>query len=75
MMKRPLVKFVLGILLISLIFGMTGCGWGEQPGETLAEGHRRHIRKYRLESQSLARDLDLIFLTDGPSKLSERRIP
>jgi len=73
-MKRA-VKFILGVLLISLVLGMSGCGWGAQPGETLAEGHRRHIRKYRLESQSLARDLDLIFLTDGPSKLSERRIP
>ena len=46
-----------------------------QPGETEAEGRRRHLRNKRINQQSLMRDLDRMMLTDQPSKLTDKRIP
>jgi len=46
-----------------------------QMGETVAEGHRRHIRNHRLNRQAMNEDLDALFLTDQPSRLAERAIP
>ncbi len=66
-------RVVLSILLCVMVLGLCGC-W-EQMGETAAEGSRRHQRKFRLESQGLAEDIDTLWLMDAPTKLSERRIP
>jgi len=46
-----------------------------QMGETVAEGHRRHVRNHRLNRQAMNEDLDALFLTDQPSRLAERAIP
>ena len=46
-----------------------------QPGETEAEGRRRHLRNERIDRQSLMRDIDRMMLTDQPSKLTDKRIP
>ena len=73
MMKRASIMILLAVLLVSLMLSLVGCSSGEQPGETLAEGHRRHIRNVRLDSQGFMKDIDTIFLTDEPSRLSERR--
>ena len=47
----------------------------EQPGETAAEGKRRHLRNERIDQGGLMADIDKFFLTDKPSKLSDKRIP
>ena len=46
-----------------------------QMGETAAEGHRRHIRNHRLNRQMMMEDIDTLFMTDQPSKLSEWTAP
>lgn len=63
---------ILGIFLFALIFWLNGCS---QPGETVAEGHRRHIRNVRINQQELNQDIDKALLFDEPSKLSDKRIP
>lgn len=46
-----------------------------QLGETRAEAKRRHRRNYRIEQSELAADWDAFWLTDEPSKLTDKRIP
>jgi len=46
-----------------------------QPGETEAEGYRRHVRNARINHMLLMRDLDSVDLFDKPSRLSDMRIP
>ena len=46
-----------------------------QLGETVAEGQRRHIRNHRLNRQMMMEDIDTLFMTDQPSKLSEWTAP
>jgi hypothetical protein len=72
MMKKTSVSMILGIILFALIFWLSGCS---QPGETTAEGHRRHIRNARINQQELNQDIDKALLFDKPSKLSDKRIP
>ena len=73
MMKKMLVSLVLGVLLTAMFF-CSGC-YVNQPGETVAEGHRRHIRNVRIENQQMMADIDKVLLTDEPSRLSPNRIP
>ena len=68
-------KVILAFLLCALIFLPCGCGPYAQPGETEAEGNRRHIRNLAISQQQLMEDIDRIMLFDKPSKLSEKRIP
>ena len=68
-------KVILGIVLCALVFWLSGCGHGEQLGETKAEVSRRHLRRDRLNQRELAGDIDNILLLDEPSKLTEKRIP
>ncbi len=65
----------LAVLLCTLVFSLGGCTLLEQPGETAAEGHRRHLRNLTLNQQSLMSDIDTVLLLDKPSKLTERKIP
>ena len=67
-------KIVLMVLLGSFILLPLGCSIS-QPGETAAEGHRRHIRNARINNQEMMQDLDTVFLIDSPSRLTETRIP
>jgi len=46
-----------------------------QPGETAAEGHRRHQRVVRINQQELMADIDTVLMLDEPSKLTDKRIP
>ena len=46
-----------------------------QPGETTAEGGRRHERVLRLNQQEMMADIDRILLLDRPSELTDLRIP
>jgi hypothetical protein len=52
-----------------------GCISSDQPGETVAEGRRRHERVLRINRQEMMADIDRAFLLDQPSKLTDKRIP
>ena len=64
-------RFALWIILIMTVCLLAGCS---QPGETTAEGRRRHIRNRRINHQEMISDIDTVFLLDKPSKLTDKRI-
>jgi hypothetical protein len=66
-------KSILSIFFCALVFWLSGCF--EQPGETAAEGHRRHLRNLRVNQQELMQDVDKVMLSDQPSKLTDKNIP
>jgi hypothetical protein len=68
--QRVVLALVLGVIVLSVL----GCSW-EQPGETTAEGHHRHLRVLRINNQEMMSDLDRALLLDKPSKLTDKRIP
>ncbi len=70
MMKKA-VLMILAVVLFVLTIYLSGCS---QPGETLAEGHRRHIRNLKINQQSLSKDIDTVMLFEKPSKLSDMKI-
>ncbi len=68
-------KVILAVILLVLVFVPFGCSSFSQPGETAAEGHRRHQRMARINQQELMADIDLVLMLDKPSKLTDKRIP
>lgn len=70
MMKNVSVLTIWAIVLCALVFSLAGCGYFAQPGETVAEGHRRHLRNLSLNHQNMMRDLDVFWLSDTPSRTS-----
>jgi hypothetical protein len=68
-------KMVLAVFLWMLVFLLCGCSSYEQPGETAAEGRRRHDRVARINQQELMADIDKVLLLDRPSRLTDKRIP
>jgi len=76
MMKSSSVRnVILTIVLTALFLLPIGCSSYEQPGETAAEGRRRHQRVDRINQGELMADIDSFLLTDEPSKLTDKRIP
>ena len=67
-------KVILVVALLVLVFMPFGCSSFSQPGETAAEGHRRHHRVARINQQEMIADIDKVLLLDKPSKLTDRRI-
>ena len=67
-------KVVLPVILLVLVFMPFGCS-SSQPGETVAEGNRRHRRMARINQQEMMADIDAVFMLDEPSKLTGKRIP
>jgi hypothetical protein len=66
----------LAVVLCAFVFLFGGCGsWSAQPGETAAEGRRRHIRALAINQHEMMEDIDYVLLTDKPSKLTDKRIP
>ncbi len=65
----------LTVILGALLSLACGCSSYEQPGETAAEGRRRHERVDRINRQELMADIDRFLLLDKPSKLTDKRIP
>jgi hypothetical protein len=75
MMKREFIyKLILVAIFCILAFLPLGCSF-EQPGETVAEGSRRHERVLRVNQSELMSDIDKVLLLDQPSKLTDKRIP
>ena len=68
-------KVVLIAAFLVLVFMPLGCSSFSQPGETAAEGSRRHDRVARINRQELMADIDKTLLLDQPSKLTDKRIP
>ena len=66
---------ILVVALLVLVFMPFGCSSFSQPGETAAEGHRRHQRVGRIHQQELMADVDTVLLIDEPSRLTDKRIP
>jgi len=75
MKSVSLRKVIMAIILTALLLLPFGCSSYEQPGETAAEGRRRHLRNERINQGELMADIDKFMLTDKPSKLSDKRIP
>ena len=73
-MKRTLIGFTLLLLLVSFALTLGGCA-KEQMGETVAEGHRRHVRLMRLQKQQMVEDIDAFFMLERPTRTCERTIP
>ncbi|UCC23473.1 MAG: hypothetical protein JSW23_05315 [Planctomycetota bacterium] len=73
MMKNVSVSTIWVIVLCVLVISLAGCGYFAQPGETLAEGHRRHLRNLSINHQNMMRDLDVFWLSDTHSKNSIMR--
>ena len=77
MMKKTYVfvcKVILAVFLCVLVFLPYGCSF-QQPGETVAEGNRRHKRILRINQQEMMADIDQVLLLDKPSKLTDKRVP
>ena len=77
MMKSGCVsvcKVILPVILLVLVFVVSGCS-SLQPGETAAEGHRRHLRVVRINQQEMMAEIDTVLMLDQPSKLTDKRIP
>ena len=76
MMKSVSVcKVILVIVLCALFLVPLGCMSYDQPGETVAEGRRRHKRTLRINRLEMMADLDALMLLDKLSKLTDKRIP
>ena len=67
-------KVILSVILLVMVFVSCGCSF-QQPGETAAEGHRRHLRVVRINQQEMMADIDTALMLDQPSKLTDKRIP
>jgi len=65
---------ILVLALAALAFSAGGCRSYAQPGETEAEGHRRHKRILAINKQEMMADIDAFMMFDEPSKLSGKRI-
>ncbi len=75
MKSVSMCKVILPVILLFLVFMPLGCSSTRQPGETAAEGNRRHQRMVRLNQQELMADMDMVLMLDEPSRLSDKRIP
>ena len=75
MKSVSLCRVVLTVILGVLFLLPAGCNSYEQPGETAAEGRRRHLRNARINQGELMADVDKFMLSDKPSKLTDKRIP
>ena len=68
-------KLILIAAVLVFVFMPLGCSSFSQPGETAAEGNRRHNRISRLNQQEMMADIDAALMLDEPSRLTDKRIP
>jgi hypothetical protein len=78
-MMRNVSDYALNVILVIALFVLVsipfGCSSFSQPGETAAEGHRRHLRTARINQQELMEDIDTVMMFDKPSRLTDKKIP
>ncbi|MHC4431189.1 MAG: hypothetical protein ACYTBS_05065 [Planctomycetota bacterium] len=76
-MMKSVSRVILTVILGVLFLLPGGCSSSdyEQPGETAAEGNRRHLRNARINQGELMADIDKFMLSDKPSKLTDKRVP
>ncbi len=74
MKSRFVCKAFLGIVLVVFVCWLSGCKC-PQPGETVAEGNRRHIRNLEINNQEMMHDIDYALLFEQPSSLTSFRLP
>lgn len=70
-MKKILVSILL-VFVLSII-GLTVCGC-RGLGETAAEREDDHKRQMNLNNQMMIDDIDAVFQTDRPSRLTENTV-
>jgi len=80
MKKSAVSKMLFSVVLFVLVFWIGGCsegwkGYTQKPGETAAEGHRRHLRNLSINQQEMVSDIDRVILADEPSTATKERIP
>lgn len=78
MMRNVSVFVCNGILVVALlvlVFMPFGCSSFSQPGETAADGNRRHHRTASINQQVMMSDIDATLMYDRPSRLTDKRIP
>ncbi len=76
MLRSELIRSAaLTVILGAWLSLACGCSSYEQPGETAAEGRRRHERVARINRQEMMADIDRFLLLDRPSRLTDKRIP
>ncbi|MHC4158005.1 MAG: hypothetical protein ACYSSO_02910 [Planctomycetota bacterium] len=77
MMRNVSALMIWGIVLCALAILLGGCGeFAAQPGETAAEGRRRHIRTTSVYNDSIWLDIDrTVLFMDKPSSATDMRIP
>jgi hypothetical protein len=68
-------KLILVVTVMVFVFMPFGCNSLSQPGETAAEGNRRHNRVARINQQEMMADVDAVLMLDEPSRLSDKRMP
>jgi len=73
-MKNVSLFAILAVILCAMIILLASCGYFAQPGETVAEGQRRHLRNLSINQQNLMADIDRALLTDKPSSLTDKDI-
>ncbi len=76
MRRFNLRALALALVLCVLVVLSSGCatGWN-YPGETAAEGSRRHKRVVRNNFEQMRADIDMVLLLDRPSHLTDKRLP
>lgn len=76
MHRFNLRALALALVLCVLVALSSGCrsGWN-YPGETAAEGRRRHKRVVRNNFEQMRADIDMVLLLDRPSHLTDKRLP
>lgn len=67
-MKKVLVSILLAFVLSIMGLSVSGC---HGLGETSAERADDHKRQMMLNNQMMVDDIDAIFMTDRPSRLTE----
>jgi hypothetical protein len=70
--RSRLYGFVLAFVLFALVWSVSGC---TQPGESMAETNRRHLRVLQINQEDMLSDVDSVLLLDQPSRLTDRRMP
>jgi hypothetical protein len=74
-LRNLVVRIVVFAFVACSVASLTGCGSTAQLGETEAEGRRRHARINTIRRQQLMADIDVVWMMDKPSGLTNKRLP